>query len=844
MNAFPAYLHSLLEDKLKNHRVAVWYDSAREFEAFVASLDRDDDGELPNVTIGTTETRLAVFQGSYFALRLQVEPLVSVNRPQPLLIYLPGERRDPKGSVLMELEKAGTTYEPQMKRLARNVMRKFFSDGVIDEMLAPDSLTYTDILTLLEQNNGGERTSLLPSILGTRDNVAMVATWVADPVHDEELTKKDVASELLKLVESRAGFVAEPGGGLDAVRTKFRRFLLANEFREDLACEPPASLAMIPTPGSKDARDFCRKVLDHLRTRHAAEFQIMADTVESEFGLASANIDPKHLGSIDTFRFEERAMLRHCGECLGTGDFATGARLASVHSQSFWARQDLSRRQAQWEVCALMAALGTEIEKVEMDLKKLGSNATSNNIVGRYVAEDGWHRMDLAHRRLEARVARMDEEPETETALAIIRARVEQVLRNMAVIFGKAFQASHWSVDSVLHQTRIWQQRVAPLPGKVACFHVDAFRFEMGRDFSGQLAEALDMEVMPAIAVLPSITPLCMAALLPGAAESYAVVDAGGKVGARVGSSVLTDVNERMKYLKATVPDANDITLDRLLQDTPSKVQQKIGDARVLVVRSQEIDALGEKNELLARSVMDTVVGNLARAVRKLAGLGFERFVITADHGHQFGSRKEDDMKLDAPAGTQIELHRRCWIGRGPAEAAGTVKIKAPELGYDSNLEFVFPEALGVFKAGGGLAYHHGGFSLQELVVPVVSFRMPTAAVVASGPAVTLADYPESITNRTFGVRIEVEADLVSSGPLQAQVLLIGKGEVVGHAGMAIGIEFDPKTRIAILPTGTSGQVVLLLTRDDVESVRIVVQDATTGSVLAESKPIPLNLKS
>jgi hypothetical protein len=844
MNPFPAYLHSQLEEKLKNRRVAVWYDAAREFEAFVAALDRNEDGELPDVKLGTTDARLAVFQGSYFALRLQVEPLVSVNRPQPLLIYLPGERRDPKGSVLMELEKAGTTYEPQMKRLARNVMRKFFSDGVIDEMLAPDSLTYADILTLLEQNNGGERTSLLPSILGTRDNVAMVATWVADPVHDEELVRKDVAMELLKLVESRAGFVAEPGGGLDAIRIKFRRFLLANEFREDLACEPPTSLAMVPTPGSKDARDFCRKVLDHLRTRHAAEFQIMADTVESEFGLASANIDPKHLGSIDTFRFEERAMLRHCGECLGTGDFATGARLASVHSQSFWARQDLSRRQAQWEVCALMAALGTEIEKVEADLKKLGSSATSNTIVGRYVAEDGWHRMDLAHRRLEARVARMDEEPETETALAIIRVRVEQVLRNMSVIFGKAFQASHWSLDSVLHQTRIWQQRVAPLPGKVACFHVDAFRFEMGRDFSGQLAEALDMEVVPAIAALPSITPLCMAALLPGAAESYAVVDAGGKVGARVGSSVLTDVNERMKYLKATVPDANDITLDRLLQDTPSKVQQKIGDARVLVVRSQEIDSLGEKNELLARSVMDTVVGNLARAVRKLAGLGFERFVITADHGHQFGSRKEDDMKLDAPTGTQVELHRRCWIGRGPADAAGTVKIKAPELGYDSNLEFVFPEALGVFKAGGGLAYHHGGFSLQELVVPVVSFRMPTATIVASGPAVTLADYPESITNRTFGVRIEVEADLVSSGPQQAQVLLIGKGEVVGHAGMAIGIEFDPKTRIATLPTGTSGQVVLLLTRDDVESVRIVVQDATTGSVLAESKPIPLNLKS
>ncbi len=423
MNPFPAYLHSLLEDKLKNHRVVVWYDAAREFEPFVASLALNEDGELPNVTLGTTETRLAVFHGSYFALRLQVEPLVSVNRPQPLLIYLPGERRDPKGSVLMELEKAGNLFGLPMKRYARNVMRKIFSDGVIDEMLAPESLTYADILTLLDQNNGGERTSLLPAILGTRDNVAMVATWVADAECDEELVKKDVATELLKLVESRAGYVAVPGSGMPVLRTTFRRFLLANEFREDLSCTAPTSLAMVPTPGGKDTRDFCRKVLDHLRTRHATEFQIMADTVESEFGLATANIDPKDLGSIDTFRFEERAMLRHCGDCLAAGDFVASAKLASVHSQSFWARQDLSRRQAQWEVCALMAALGMEIEKVESDLKKLGGNANSNTIVGRYVAEDGWHRMDLAHRRLEARVARMDEEPETETALSVTSAR-------------------------------------------------------------------------------------------------------------------------------------------------------------------------------------------------------------------------------------------------------------------------------------------------------------------------------------------------------------------------------------------------------------------------------------
>ena len=30
----------------------------------------------------------------------------------------------------------------------------------------------------------------------------------------------------------------------------------------------------------------------------------------------------------------------------------------------------------------------------------------------------------------------------------------------------------------------------------------------------------------------------------------------------------------------------------------------------------------------------------------------------------------------------------------------------------------------GVFKAGGDLAFHHGGPSLQEMVIPVVTVRM------------------------------------------------------------------------------------------------------------------------
>ena len=844
INRFPAYLHEQLEDKLQERRVVVWYDPNREFSLFIEGLPSEaDEMGLKWVGVGEVRSRLAVFGGSYFALRILVEPMVSSNRPPPLLIYLPGEKRDPRGSVLMELEKAGMTWEPQMKRLARNVMREMFSDGVIDEMLAPEALTFGDIVGLLQQS-GGERGSLLNVIFGTQDNVAAVAQWVGEPSFDQTLQAKGAAAELLKLVENRAGFKGMPESDLAGGRQKFIRYLLLAEFREDLRCEPPATIAMIPSPPLKEHREFCRKVLGHLRTRHIAAFEKMADSVEREFGLAEAGIAAKDLGSIDTFRFEEEAVLYRCGDELASGDYHSASELVSVHSGSFWARLDFTRRQAQWEVCDLLAALGAETAEVEAELAVLPMTTSSRELLKRYIAEGGWHRMDFLHRRLEARVARMEEEPETEKSLNILRAKVEAVLRVLAQKFGQALERDKWSVPDTLPQTKIWATKVEPLVGKVAVFHVDAMRFEMGADLAGQLPEAKDLKVEAALAVLPSITPLGMAALLPGAAESYSVVESAGKLGARVGGQVLIDVKARMDYLKARMPDATNITLERLLQESPSKVQQKLGHARVVVVRSQEIDALGEKNELLARNVMDTVIGNLARAIRRLAGFGFERFVITADHGHQFSARKEDDMKLEPPSGDTLELHRRCWIGRGASAPSGTASVKAPELGYDSNLEFVFPSGLGVFQSGGGLAYHHGGFSLQELVIPVITFRMKGSDAESAGAQVRISEYPEAITNRTFGVKVDVEADLVNTEPLRVRVVLISGGEEVGRAGMVIGAEFDRETGFLSLPTGSSASIAMVLTRDDATTLRVVVQDALSGSVLAESKVIPVHLKS
>jgi len=848
MHPFHKYLCQQLDDMLKTRSVVVFYDPRSEFRPF---FDRElpevgkGYGDLPRVLVGERLTFLARYAGSFFGVRAAVEPIAALEKPDTLIIYLPGVARDRQASVLMEMEKSGICYEPQLKRLALNVLRKRFTDGQIDEMLRPATVTYDDIVSFLSQGGNGTQASMLRALFDGAYSEALLAQWLADETKDAAIQAKDATPELLKLIETRLGLALPESTTASEARAKALRYVLVGEFRSDLTCEPPASLSMVPAPTGKEQVDHLRDVAATLRKTHAEQYIVLANSVASDLNLDGARLDAAHLGSIDTFRFEERRLLAYAGELIAGKRYAEAVAIVAGRSRSFWVDRDVGR-QAQWEVCRLMAELGQEIERVRPSLAKTGPDP--GKWVAAYAADGGWHQVDAIQRRLEAWAAKMDEEPETEKALSVIRREHEELLKRMAEGFARALGEAAWTVPGALHQTRVYPDVVQTMGGRTAYFLVDALRFEMGVDLAKQLQGARDLTIRPAIAALPSITPVGMAALLPGASASFAVVDQKGKLAASLEGTAMPGLNERMKFLKAKVPDAVDVTLGKLLSTPPSRLGKLVGESSLVVVRSQEIDAIGEMDgDLLARQVMDTIIGNIARAVKKLAAAGIENFVITGDHGHQFSIRKDEDMRTDNPGGDTLDIHRRCWIGRGGTTPAGTVRITGAELGYQTDLDFVFPTSLGVFKAAGGLCFHHGGFSLQELIIPVVTLRMAVGASTPDREAVAkLVGVPEKITNRTFGVRVRVTEQGrlgvdVAAG-VSLRVILLSGNEEVGATGMAVGAAFDRTTGILQVEPGTEASVGLMLTRDDRETVRIVVLDPSTDAVLDQSGDLPVKL--
>lgn len=824
------YIATQLGRHLRDRRVVVWYDRRSEFRPFVRECAGAEITDA-EVEIDGLSTTLASYDGSLFELRERVEEMVAVDEPQPLLIYCPGLDSTDE-SPLMELELGGRRWRQPLRKLARNALQSRFTDGVIDDLLRSDNVGYDDIAAAVASEGDGAP-SVLKTILGGSTGEAQLANWLATEGHDAEIEEKDARVELAQLVRSRLALDLDAADELGKWRSIVARYVLGLEFRSDLDAEPPATLAHISA--TKDVEQRCRTIASTLRTAHADRYPALADAAESELNLSAASIDPLALGSIDTFRFEERALLARCGELVRNGEYGVVEQTVAGRRQSYWLANDVER-QAQWEAIQLAARLGALSDEIEEHLEK--RPMTPAGWVEAYA--DRWHQLDRAQRKFEAWLAKLTDDPD-ERAVVAVRRRYEDVIDKLATGFVAELDAASWDLGGIRTQTSIFDDLVKPDAGPVAYFMVDAMRYEMGAELAERLEDHGEVTIEPAVGVLPSITTTGMAALMPDAASSFDLIDNGGKLAVRVDGSPLKDRPGRTKHIEARVPSSKDFDLPGILALSSTKLAKEVAGKDLVVVRSVDIDAIGEAGSHLARNVMDTVIDNLVQAVRKLAKVGVARAVIASDHGHLYAAEDRDDsMKITAPGGDTIELHRRCWAGRGGETPPACIRVPARSLGNDSDFDLVFPTGTGVFKSGGDLAFHHGGPSLQEVVIPVLTFRSAMTEETGRGkPELALSDVPSAITNRMFSVKVSYQSLLGTGSPLQP--VLVSEGRQVGTLGLVFGGESHGDDQV-ILEQGSEASLGFMLDDDSVTTLRIQILDPATAAVIHESPEIPVQL--
>src|SRR5690606_16489201 len=134
--------------------------------------------------------------------------------------------------------------------------------------------------------------------------------------------------------------------------------------------------------------------------------------------------------------------------------------------------------------------------------------------------------VDRLHREFEQAVSDYDWQ-DTRGVMTPVKSQVRKqygkLVEKVQLIFTRHVEQRGWPLTGHLSNTDVFDRVVAPKlqknGHKVAYFMIDALRYELGVELERQLLEDGHVEVQAAMAQLPSITPVGMASLLPGAGQ-------------------------------------------------------------------------------------------------------------------------------------------------------------------------------------------------------------------------------------------------------------------------------------------------------------------------------------
>jgi hypothetical protein len=877
-----------LARQLSLRRVVLLFDPAEQLRSLLDALatSRPSDGTPGALNLGELQAQWVVVGTSLFALRHHLEPLVCADLPDPLLVYLPQRQEADGRATLLELIRAGTVFEAQLVNRARVYLREVMEPEKVEQLLKRPDLTYRDIATALEQSGEGGFSQLkalfrqqLGGMGSPPENAELARLWLASDQFDAGISTKGLQSELQDLLHSRWGLGFPADVTLAEWRQRAQRALLLHEFLHDWHGDELTAFAKQSLPVGKAAEENALTDVKALRRNHPSAYIAIAARVEEELCLREliSNERPGVLGAIDTFPCEEQFLLRSVDAFLAKGEAAKAQELVQARQGSFWlvgqpTDPTQSQRRLQWDLARTAAALGLALDQAEALLPKPAAPVADWLACQANVA----HHVDGLQRRMEQQVADLSASAvEVAQGLEQLRSRYEQLLDKQTRRFTDALQQAGWLIPGAMPQTRIWADRVQPGSGRAVVFWVDALRYEMGASlherFSGWSREQLsDLKLEIAQAALPSITPVGMAALLPGAERGYAVTEGDGEPcsmvdGVPVGWS--NDKPKRLAHLQQRVPAAVVLNLVEVIRSKETVLLEKLAGTGPVVVTSIGIDEAGERDsdERLAnvRADMQRELDTIEEAVRRLAALPLdhrlERFVITADHGFlHLPLGREPAMRIPAPAGKTFKLERRCWLGHPSVVQEPCIEIPPAELGYGSNgLSVVVPRSAGVFKAGGSLCYHHGGTSPQEVLIPLLSFRCNPAAASPETDATAAKGkrskqpawpgaLPEKITNRILMLPIELPITLLNQGESRQVVLAAydsKSDELVATPIQAIGAELDTGTNRLTLTPGQAATIGLMLPAEvSSKKLYLELRDAATDLVLHKSPDLPVDL--
>lgn len=367
--------------------------------------------------------------------------------------------------------------------------------------------------------------------------------------------------------------------------------------------------------------------------------------------------------------------------------------------------------------------------------------------------------IDRAYRTFRRHLDSAETELPTELSDRIEHRYVEDYQRPLAETWQQQVDTlGSWRIPGVQALSTFAAEDL-PAKAKTLVIISDALRYEVGTELADRMNadDWFTATVEPRLGPLPSFTQLGMACHLPHRRLELVDID-----------TVLADGHPTagLKYRAAlwAAADVAVLDYDAVTTMRADELAALWSQHSALVIYHDVIDATGDKaaSERRTPQACDQALDEITNLARKF-GRGktrASRILVTADHGFLFQTSElqPSDYLSEAAHGEQILARKRRFVlGRGLRDDPAFTLWTAEQLGLDGDVQVQIPRALHRLRfQGTGVRYVHGGATLQEVVVPLVTLSQSRSKDVSkvtvdlntSGPTVASSTVLVLLTQR------------------------------------------------------------------------------------------------
>lgn len=404
-------------------------------------------------------------------------------------------------------------------------------------------------------------------------------------------------------------------------------------------------------------------------------------------------------------------------------------------------------RKADYQMLAAANNFRTTARRIMTEVKSVDRDTA----ISRYA--DELYKVDTAYRHFNYYYDRTDKTDEyMELAKQVEYLYGEEWMLKLAEKWEESASDENWTATKHPMLSEFYSKYLTPHDDKkdrVFVIISDGLRYEVAKEIAEQqklIATGGDISTNFALALLPSITPVGMAALLP-----HDKLEFDGET--VLADGMKTDASNRDKVLKAANPDNLAIKYEEVRAMKKSEWKSFFSGKKYVYIYHDKIDITGEHDDMATFAASSDAIREITDLITDLhTTFSGVNVLVTADHGFFYETGTVEARRKMPKVDGADKQKARYAITVTPNKSAMSYRLSDM---FEGNNKYInTPHSKVVFAKQGGVGrYYHGGALPQEVIVPIVNFKSSRTSTARDRVGITYIGISLKITNTITRLR-------------------------------------------------------------------------------------------